>query len=140
MTAMLLAAAIAAASLAPAEREPTRVERLATLAIAANVITQFVDGGVTLYAIGRFGCDDAGRSRAGQQTCLVEANPLLRWTANDPVVLSVIKGLGAIATTQLLLKLKKTHPKIATAVAVASSLFTSYVVHRNLGEIRRHQK
>jgi len=92
-------------------------------AIAAHVVAQFADISTTQFALG------TGRYR--------EANPVLRPIMGGPIRMAIIKGTYATVTSYGLLKLHKTRPKTAFALAVLSTVATSYVAARNVRVVRR---
>jgi len=115
---LLAMTAAPAAAQSPREPEP----HVLHAAIAAAVIAQFADVATTEYALG------TGRFR--------EANPLLRWSATNPVRMAIVKGGIATASSYALLKIHKDHPKLAFTAAVVSTAATSYAAWRNSASLR----
>lgn len=93
------------------------------VAIGAHVLAQFADISTTEYALG------TGRYR--------EANPLMRGIANRPIRASLVKGGYAVGTSYLLLKLHRSHPRLAFGIAAGSAVFTGIVAAHNASLVRR---
>lgn len=104
----------------PAPAVPATVEKHAGwlhAAIAAHVVAQAADLSTTSFAMGRGG--------------FRESNPMMRPFAGDPVRLALVKGAYAVGTSYLFLRLHKTRPKLAFALAAGTAAFTSYIAARN---------
>ncbi len=97
--------------------QTTTSEKIAHVAIAGHVVANFADVSSTEWALGK------GAFR--------EANPLLKWASKDPIPMAIAKGSYAAGTAYLLLRLHKSHPKLAILAAVTSAGLTGYVAHRN---------
>jgi hypothetical protein len=91
-------------------------------ALAAHVVAQTLDVSTTAWGIG------SGKVR--------EANPLMRWAAGDPVLLGLVKGGFAVASTIALLKIHKKHPRAAMVVAIGITALTGYIAYRNAQTLR----
>lgn len=60
-----------------------------------------------------------------------EANPLLRWAADDPVALAVAKMSVDGAITWWLVKHHAKRPKVVLTIAVIKGIASAYIAHRN---------
>lgn len=93
--------------------------RLLHGAIGAAMVAHAADISTTMFAKGKYG----DRFR--------EANPVLRPFAGDPVTFAVAKMGLAVGANYVLLKIHKTRPKTALAIAVAQVGLMGYVAHHN---------
>lgn len=93
-----------------------------TAALSAHVLAQSADATTTAWGRG-----------AGMK----EANPAMRWAANDPLTLALVKGGFAVLSTLALLKIAKRHPKAAQIAAWAMAAITGTAAVVNAQRIRR---
>lgn len=84
-------------------------------AIAAAVTASMTDLAVTEYGLG--------------SGALRELNPVLR--QGGPVSTGIVKGATTASSALLLLKLHKTHPKIALIFALGETAFYSWATYHN---------
>ena len=109
----------------PVEKHKTLTHAL----IAANATAHFADLAMTQWAMGY----NEGRGKE----VFREANPLLGWAVKSPTKMALVKGAGASLQTYIWLKWHKKKPKTVIISALASTLFTGYVAHRNADQIRK---
>ncbi len=122
MTSLLLTLVLAQTPSFVYVQDPEPHPRLLHAAIAAHVIAQFADLSTTSYAMGRGG--------------FYEHNPIMRPFAGSPVKLALVKGGYAVGTSYLFLRLHRTRPKLAFALAAGHAVFTSIIAARNARLIR----
>jgi hypothetical protein len=98
-------------------------ERLVHGAIGAGMIAHFADLSGTEWGIG------AGR--------LTEGNPLMKFaTDRGPVPAAIAKGSLAVGSSYALIRLHRTHPKLALGLAIGQTVAISYVAYRNTRLLR----
>lgn len=120
MIAALLALQLAVAATPAAPELPDHWWADAALFTAGVAAT--ADLSATSWALGRGG--------------FIEANPILRPFADDPVKIAVVKSAVDGASIWVLLKYHKQRPKLVTALALAKAGVSAYVAHRNARQLR----
>ena len=100
---------------------PCAAQSKVSVGLAAYVSLSAVDLAQTQRALG------TGRYR--------EANPAMAW-ATKPEAMAVVKVAGTAAVVTAALKLRKSHPKAALALAVGACVVQGAVVAHNARTIR----
>ena len=87
------------------------------LVIASSMVAHMADLSTTSWAMGKGGH--------------MEANPILRPFASDPVALAVAKGGLAVGLNYALLTLHEKKPKTVLVAGIAQTLVFGWIAHRN---------
>lgn len=98
-------------------------ERIVHTAIGAGMLAHFADLSTTEYGLG------AGK--------LEEGNPLMKpFTDRGPVPAAIAKGTLAVGSSYAFIRLHKSHPKWALALAIGQTVSVSVVAYRNTRLLR----